>query len=56
MSKKSEKREMVVQREIADACNIFGTLHDLKREHHEIIVSIHLYKILVHLSPNEMLC
>jgi hypothetical protein len=29
-----------------------GTLHDLKRECHEIIVSILLYKILVHLSPN----
>ncbi len=34
----------------------FGTLHDLKRECHKIVVSVHLYKILVHLSPNEMLC
>ncbi len=37
-------------------CVIFlRTLHDLTRECHEIIVSTFLYKILVHLSPNEML-
>jgi hypothetical protein len=38
-----------------DKCNIFGYNTDLKREYHEIIVSIHLHGILVHSSPNEML-
>ncbi len=36
-------------------CNIFWYYMDLKRECHEIIVSIHLYRILVHFSPKEML-
>jgi hypothetical protein len=41
---------------VSSPCKILRYNTDLKREYHEIIVSIHLYRILVRSSPNEMLC